>query len=354
MDFYGPVKNAQLEIVKFFIEEINENYGMESENIMKENAIILACQNVNSLEVVKYLVENELCVISQTDRQRSNALFHATQRGNLEVLKIIHPYFDMRVTNNMDRSALHIACANGWLEIVQFIVFDLDMKNDIDIPNPQGWTPFLFAALGENIELLKFLIYDMNVNIHHRTSLDWLCVTASAKQKKFKECRFLLENLDLEYTREDEIAIYKSICMASEFNLLFYLLYEKNWKLECENIRHYYCISTKRPDKDTSMLFFLIENGFAKCSTGKEHSYLKRIKDFDLKIENRIINLQNFIGVLREFWNANMRDLMVLNIVIEFCYPKGTLQKLEELRLQVDEATVEIVDRTASFWNRNW
>ena len=110
-------------------------------------------------------------------------LHFAAMKGMLQVVQLIKQHLgQVNPSDSLGVSVLHIACANGHLEIVKEICMDLDDKNPITkIHND---TPLHRAAEGGHLEIVKYLHYigsDMLIkNKNDFTALD------IARQKEHK------------------------------------------------------------------------------------------------------------------------------------------------------------------------
>lgn len=53
-------------------------------------------------------------------------------------------------------TALHMACANGHMNIVKFLLYDVN--NSVNVKNDEGNTPLHWASINGHLEIVEFLL----------------------------------------------------------------------------------------------------------------------------------------------------------------------------------------------------
>lgn len=80
--------------------------------------------------------------------------------GDLESLIQIYKDNNIEILVNCKTStgttALHMACANGHMDIVKFLLYDIN--NSVNIKNDEGNTPLHWAAINGHLEIVEFLL----------------------------------------------------------------------------------------------------------------------------------------------------------------------------------------------------
>ena len=125
------VRDENVQAVKFCIEylKMDKNPGVQIENISKGKT----------------------------------PLHLAAQLGNLEMVQLIRSCLNLiNPTNELGWSVLHLAAANGHVDIVKEIAKDLYQKDPK--AGTENWTPFHMAAIQGHLEIVKYL-YEVGADI---------------------------------------------------------------------------------------------------------------------------------------------------------------------------------------------
>jgi len=101
--------------------------------------------------------------MKKTEKPIHENVFHFCKKGKLEKLKrMVCQGANLFAKDKKSRNLLHIACSNGHLNIVKFLLenYDPGIINKLNTPVEGGCSmlPIHFAAESGNIELLRFLI----------------------------------------------------------------------------------------------------------------------------------------------------------------------------------------------------
>ena len=139
------------------------------ENIFENLKIddLISCQKVSSYW--RKLLENQNFWLKNDKLEKT--IYEIASSGNLEALQFLHPIFSKhnllaksnRYTDPSGRKAIHIACQEGHLEIVEFLT-DLNQSKgwvleQIILENREdGWTPFHYASFFGHATIVKHLL----------------------------------------------------------------------------------------------------------------------------------------------------------------------------------------------------
>lgn len=140
----------------------------------------------------------------KTDKQYCSRLaFHAVSNRNLEMLKFLREqgFFvstekNFHVNDIKGRSLLVQAVINEDLEMAKYLVEVL--KYDVNEADQAGITPFLFAAKGSNVEMLRYL-HSKGADIHHAPDQDlgYGAIDFAAEYGSLEVLAYLHEELGL-------------------------------------------------------------------------------------------------------------------------------------------------------------
>jgi len=99
--------------------------SVTSKNEKKKEAIFLACtQELNSLEIVKYLVEQGAQVNNREIMFGEYPLHPASYYGNLELVEyLISQKAEIKIPNIHQETPLHLAANAGKKDIYDFLLF---------------------------------------------------------------------------------------------------------------------------------------------------------------------------------------------------------------------------------------
>jgi ankyrin repeat protein len=129
------------------------------------------CNKSENICIKKYLSEiYEKGSINELKHQGTNLIHIACKEGNLEIVKILIKYKNVRNTiiNQIDYSnnetPLHIACFNGHIEIVkELFKYGSYMDYPSDKQNLMLKTPLHLACEGGHIEIVKYLMTNSRI-----------------------------------------------------------------------------------------------------------------------------------------------------------------------------------------------
>lgn len=145
--------SGNLKIVKL-IDEYGCDFTLENKN--EELPIHSAAEN-NQIEVVHYLLENDISCINHTNCFLMTPLSIAIQNNYYQLSKTLISYnSDLNVYDENHNTLIHFAVMKSSIEMVSFLLSF--KKIPIDAHNFQGETSLLLAAKKGNIEIMKLLI----------------------------------------------------------------------------------------------------------------------------------------------------------------------------------------------------
>ena len=156
---------------------------------------------------------------------KRNALLVATEHKKTKIVKHILENYPKRVYINAKNSnldtALHHACANGNLEVVQLL---LD-KNITFSANSVGSTPLHYACEKGHFDIAKLLIKSVGLQIYAIDTLERSALHDAAIYGHFKIVKLLAENgLNINADDDDGKTPLHHSCLEGKLGVVRYLL----------------------------------------------------------------------------------------------------------------------------------
>jgi len=128
--------------------------------------------------------------MNMSDENGDTGFHLACFNGNLNVVQfLLQKGFDMNIGRNDGATGFHLACFNGNLNVVQFL---LQEGFDMYVVNNDGYTGFHLACFWGKLNVVRFILqkeFDMNVvDFAERTGFHWACLGG-----RFNVVQFLLQ-----------------------------------------------------------------------------------------------------------------------------------------------------------------
>ena len=136
-----------------------ENIHMDKNfiyNLGTPNLLCFACF-LNQLDLVKYLIINDMIDIESTDIYNNRAIHVACQYGYLPIVEfLVSQGCDINAKNSRMETPFFIACKFEQLSVMEFLY--TTSKIDINAKNGDGITPFFDACTKCSLPIVKFLV----------------------------------------------------------------------------------------------------------------------------------------------------------------------------------------------------
>ena len=174
---HSACKKGNLEIVQYLVEEGKANRNART--LEEKNPLHVAAQ-FGRKNIIEYLTSFSDINIEATDCLKRTPFYIATQFDHLETAKYLKEKGAKVLTTNMyNNTPIHVACMNGFIDIVKYFLEDL--KCDPYLKGNHGSTLLHYAARNNHCELTKYLIekhhFDVNiVNEFDETPLHFACM----------------------------------------------------------------------------------------------------------------------------------------------------------------------------------
>ncbi|XP_042546651.1 ankyrin repeat and death domain-containing protein 1B [Dipodomys spectabilis] len=152
--FQNAAKSNNLDLMeKLFEKKVNIN----AVNIMNRTALHFAVGG-NNLSAVDFLLSHKARV-DVADKHGLTVIHLAAWSGSFEImLMLVKAGADQRAKNQDGMNALHFAALNNNVNIVEYLIQDLHLK-DLNLPDERGRKPFLLAAEKGHVEMIEKLIF---------------------------------------------------------------------------------------------------------------------------------------------------------------------------------------------------
>lgn len=104
------------------------------------DSVLHLCAQFNSLEILRYLLENQDCNCNQENADYKTPLHEAVLNGNFDVVKLLVANgAKIDALKKADWTPLMLAATKDNLEIIRFLV---EQNADVSLRNKDGWTAF--------------------------------------------------------------------------------------------------------------------------------------------------------------------------------------------------------------------
>ncbi|KAL5970356.1 Ankyrin repeat and death domain-containing protein 1B [Taenia solium] len=113
--------------------------------------------------------------------------------------------------NNLDRTALHLAAAQGCFEAVQLLV---NAKASVDIPDKHGMTPMFWAAYKDYIDIVVYLIKH-GASVHRKTKRGYTLLHVLAKADSIKTLETLVRSKYIRNFQELDLNDWTPLMVAT-------------------------------------------------------------------------------------------------------------------------------------------
>ena len=160
-------KTGHIETLNCLLENLIADFNFI--NDYGDSVLAIASER-GHLEIAKILFQKlGINVNLRYGRSKNTLLHYASKRGNFDIMNYLlekNTDIDVDLLNDDGDSAVSIACERGHLEIVKCLL----PKSTVDINVPYGWsknTLLLKASEGGNLEIVKYLLENQaNIDVN--------------------------------------------------------------------------------------------------------------------------------------------------------------------------------------------
>ena len=166
LELHLAVLTGQLEAVKFLVEEKHFNPMQRPRRDI--NAVHMAALYGN-LQVFNYFITERNCNPACPGPFGLTPLHIASEQGHLDIVRylVIEQQIDPLCEDEYGNTALHRACASGCQAVVELLTAELEIYNPMtqiisELTNKWMSTPLHVAAANGHLNIVKFFIYEQN------------------------------------------------------------------------------------------------------------------------------------------------------------------------------------------------
>lgn len=213
---YGSIK-----ILKFIIEKVDVN----KVNNNGDTGLMIACYN-NKENIVDYLLNLPNININYINvNNEVNALIVCCIEGNLNILKKLmsHPNTNINCKTEYDLTLFLLSCQYNYLDIVDYFISINMSVNNVDFLNNNA---LIIACYEENLEIIKYLIENTNINIDHKNNFGNNVLLVACYENYIEIVKYLLEETKININTINNLGnnILMMSCLNNNLELLLYLI----------------------------------------------------------------------------------------------------------------------------------
>jgi ankyrin repeat protein len=199
--FHIAVKENNIEIVKFLVENLKIELRVNAENFDGDTVMHISAYSGN-FEIVKFLVENyqEKLDINAKNVDGQTVLHKAAYKDKWDIVKfLIENYkekLEIIAENKKKETIFHIAALNYNWNIFKFLIDNYKNLFNINAKTNDGETVLHIAAYTDKWDIVKFLVenYKEKLEINTKNSDDETVLHIAAYKDKWDIVKFLVEN----------------------------------------------------------------------------------------------------------------------------------------------------------------
>lgn len=164
-------RNGNLQDLQEIIADIPQNRRFTLVNSAHPHSSLYALHYAAArghLHICSFLV-NSCGAMLLEDTSGETAVHVAAYKGNASILRLLidasseSPLEAAQAADSDGWTALHNACSRGWLDIVKYLVQDVGV--DINVRSKLGYTPLMNAASKGNLPVVNFLLSQENARL---------------------------------------------------------------------------------------------------------------------------------------------------------------------------------------------
>ncbi len=161
-EFTNACYDGDLDVVQYLLKTPEFEINIIQECI--NHGFFKACQN-GKLSVVRYLLTDpDLYENANIHASEDNGLNWACSEGHLELVKYLLTSPELKEHANIHAPNIFMrACSDGHVEVVRYLLTSSDLKENANIHegNDAG---FKGAFLNKKLDIIQFLVFDMNID----------------------------------------------------------------------------------------------------------------------------------------------------------------------------------------------
>ena len=160
--------SGKLDIVKFLVEECHCDL---SEHDVQGTPLHSACLENGSIDIVRFLIVDHNCDPASRGNLGTTPLHCACSSGKLDIVKFLveECHCDPRVCDGNSNTPLHCACEEGNFDIVRYLI--VEYHCDPAGRGELGRTPLHYACWSGKLDMVRFLVEECDCDPTVQNSL---------------------------------------------------------------------------------------------------------------------------------------------------------------------------------------
>ena len=165
-DIYKATSNNDIESLRYYceIEKIDPN---SLSNYLDRTPLHIAAEK-GYLPIVEYLIDAQHVSINKPNMKGYSAAHLACINNNITILSfLIEKGSDIEQLDSEGNTCLMLACREGNMDIVKYLIEKRSVK--VDVHNNNGFTALHFACWNKSVQLVQYLIrngFKQFINYH--------------------------------------------------------------------------------------------------------------------------------------------------------------------------------------------
>ena len=222
------------------------------------------------LELFQYFLEMGSDIYLKT-KANQNCLHFAALSGQVNICKmVIENYnFNVNITDNSGKSALHYCAESGSAELFNYLV---EMGSEVFLKTNDGQNCLHFAALKGHLNLCISLLEDYAFHVHVIDNQEVTPLHCSAQSLNFKLFMYLIENGSEIYPKtKDKTNVLHIAAKFGQMQICDYVLNRYNSEFQRYNKTKQFAFNGKFY---SSQIFYKYRNIFLHALDNHGNSYL--------------------------------------------------------------------------------
>eukprot|EP00818_Percolomonas_sp_WS_P005245 CAMPEP_0117442724 /NCGR_PEP_ID=MMETSP0759-20121206/4306_1 /TAXON_ID=63605 /ORGANISM="Percolomonas cosmopolitus, Strain WS" /LENGTH=717 /DNA_ID=CAMNT_0005234635 /DNA_START=185 /DNA_END=2338 /DNA_ORIENTATION=- len=213
--------------------------------------------------------------INARDEKDKTCLILACLNGHLPVVKYLveDRGADMEEKDENGDNCLMLACYNGHLPVVKYLVEENNVN--IEEKGQNGLTCLIWACYSGHLPVIKYLVEERNANVDENTHNGDTCLIWASNNGLLPVVKYLVEegNANIEETNHNGDTCLLLACINGHLPVVKYLVEERNADVEVTNHNGDTCLIWACHNDHLPVVKFLVEERGANIEE-KDHNGL--------------------------------------------------------------------------------
>ena len=140
-------------------------------------------------------------ITHHTGRQGESILHQAVCQRHMDRVKIYSNIIDVNKADAAGLTPLHLACSNGFIEIVKYLVEEKKAKKNVEAKN--GNRPIHVACQMEHLHVVKYLVERCSVDVNVKNIMGYTPLHYASEVGCLDIVLYLLQHVSTEILEND-------------------------------------------------------------------------------------------------------------------------------------------------------